>query len=300
MRKDFNKVLTECPRIGHRRSFKAQRRAKQYDLRDEDGNPVLRREGMRFRYDWFNDERKEFGEHLGPLRRFLRSAVGRRWDDVYSEICQSFDRRKVINDHIFQHLFSDVDVDTYLASGVPYVRRTHGPDRPCVGWSTYYIDPRDGVLRSGRTDPYAPSHKSLRRAAHAAEKAAVYRRIDRDNELRLIDGVWYQFVWCDLPAPTASWERPAAIEAAEWDAMGKEARRDVGVRVERPTAVADTLTGQAVWAGMSEGARYGSFYDRRTGMTYGSAGPHQPGRYRAEKRSPSRKTLRDAGLVGSS
>lgn len=45
-----------------------------------------------------------FTDNLEPLQRFLQQNVGRRWDDVYSELNQQLDRSTVTGLHVFQHL----------------------------------------------------------------------------------------------------------------------------------------------------------------------------------------------------
>jgi hypothetical protein len=54
-------------------------------------------------------EWRQFHDKLGPVYRFLESRVGRRWDDVRSEIARKFDIRTVAGRHIvFDHLLGSV------------------------------------------------------------------------------------------------------------------------------------------------------------------------------------------------
>ncbi len=51
----------------------------------------------------------EHKDRTNPCDRFLASRAGRRWDDVRSEICRRFDRRKlagmhVTNDHLLNRV----------------------------------------------------------------------------------------------------------------------------------------------------------------------------------------------------
>src|SRR3989338_3959300 len=59
--------------------------------------------------DWDENERplpcrkrpwKEFNDKLAPLRRYLRSQVGRSWNDVRSELTCRYDRRNLKNWHM--------------------------------------------------------------------------------------------------------------------------------------------------------------------------------------------------------
>jgi hypothetical protein len=47
---------------------------------------------------------KWLNENLQPLRRFLMSRRGKRWDDVYAELRRNLAPQSAIDMHIFQHL----------------------------------------------------------------------------------------------------------------------------------------------------------------------------------------------------
>ena len=57
-------------------------------------------------------------EHLGPLRRYLDSQVGRPWDKVFSEICAHIDRSSAVQDHVRDHVEDYVTVHVILIDGV--------------------------------------------------------------------------------------------------------------------------------------------------------------------------------------
>src|SRR5207244_2148033 len=90
---------------------------------------------------------KYFNEHLGPLRRFLHSNVGRPWDKVYSEICQHVDRGNVVQKHILTHLFEYVIVDVEMIDGEPYRKarsRSAYHSNPLRGPNQWYVCPKSG------------------------------------------------------------------------------------------------------------------------------------------------------------
>jgi len=89
MRADMHKVICEEPRHGGGRE-KSGRRAQLAD----DLLPTA--EGMRRPHR----DRKWFGEHLSPLRRWLRSQVGRPWNLVYGEACAVIKPDSVVRNHI--------------------------------------------------------------------------------------------------------------------------------------------------------------------------------------------------------
>src|SRR5438477_11087201 len=93
MRSDMHRVICEEPRHGGRYE-KLGRRA---NLADE---LLPKFEGMRRPHG----DRKWFGEHLGPLRRWLRSQVGRPWNRVYSEACAIIKPDSVVRNYIKLHI----------------------------------------------------------------------------------------------------------------------------------------------------------------------------------------------------
>ena len=83
MRADMAKVIVERPRLGGgMRRPKGIRKRERLAMADL----MPSREGIR--RPWRGGYRKMLNEHLGPLRRFLQSQVGRPWDKVHSEISQ--------------------------------------------------------------------------------------------------------------------------------------------------------------------------------------------------------------------
>jgi len=85
MRHDMAKVIVERPRWGGGMKFQrnAERKWQRVPL---DERP--RAEAIKERWRQSKVTLKQLNENLAPLRRFLRSRVGRPWDEVYSEICE--------------------------------------------------------------------------------------------------------------------------------------------------------------------------------------------------------------------
>ncbi len=95
MRKDMKHKLVETRRSGSGRNSKNMRYRRERivleEYEDEDGNLITdisdsnlssKKTGIRDQ-SW---DRKQFGENFAPLKRFVRSKVGKNWDKVYSEI----------------------------------------------------------------------------------------------------------------------------------------------------------------------------------------------------------------------
>lgn len=190
MRKDLNKQLCEHERHGSDRKFREVRRSKAFDIQDEDG-PVGGRESMTKRHNvgWRN---KEFAENFAPLWGVIRKNANRPWDKVYGELCEVFDRRSVINQHILTHLFDFVETKTYLNDdGEVWVRPSYGHPHALGGSSEYYVHPKTGLLLKNpkyRNWRVAQKEKAAKKAAEALK---THRVIDDKMELFCINDVWF-------------------------------------------------------------------------------------------------------------
>ena len=83
MQTDMAKVIVERPRCGGQRSRKG--RIRNFEL-------LPTKEGMQRRWT----DQKYLNENLAPLRRFLASRVGQRWDAVYAEINEQLAPRNAV------------------------------------------------------------------------------------------------------------------------------------------------------------------------------------------------------------
>jgi hypothetical protein len=190
MRDDMGKVLVERPRV--RAGFVQGKCGKGYlkyvarGLASDDGLP--RSEGTKRRYP--GHRQKHFNEHLGPLRKFVESNVGRPWDKVYAEICRHVDRGNVVQKHILTHLFQYVVVDVELIAGEPYRKPGQGWYRYGVlrGPNQWYVCPKSGLLKRAKVEP-----KPQRRARWQPERKAEppVGWVDSDRCVcRSADGRW--------------------------------------------------------------------------------------------------------------
>src|ERR1700704_765706 len=106
MRSDMHKVVVERPRWNPG-TGKHGRRA---NLSDE---LLPKFEGIKRPHA----HRKGLTDLLGPLKRWLRSQVGRPWNDVYSEACAVIKPDSVIRAHIKTHLLEFVERQTFMNDG---------------------------------------------------------------------------------------------------------------------------------------------------------------------------------------
>src|SRR4051794_25469022 len=108
------KVIVERPRRKGWAGSKPKGYRRQLAKFGEDGPP--HQEGIKARWQ---GNRKSFNEHLGPLRRYLDSQVGRPWDKIFSEICTHINRNSAVQDHVRDHVEDYVTVHAILIDGIP-------------------------------------------------------------------------------------------------------------------------------------------------------------------------------------
>jgi len=149
MRDDMAKVVTERPRRGHGNASKKTTgpRIWRFDPDTEYDEPsrlpVAR--GRQYGY-----EAKEFSDLINPLRRFLRSCIGKPWKRVHSELSRKLDRRSVTGSHIWDHVNAEIETDCYVgADRLAYSnrRRYLNTEIPVDG---LYVHPRTGLIREQR------------------------------------------------------------------------------------------------------------------------------------------------------
>lgn len=191
MRHDMAKVVTERPRIGHGvGSVKTGGRVRVTgDVEDFDGGrtrlKMSRLGGCRERKSVGGECHKSFSDLLGPLRGYLRKQVGRHWDDVYSELSQTLDKRSLTGIHIWDHVRTEVQQHCWMGvSGTIYSDTKYGSTRysPTCEVSGLYV------------------HPLTRRLCWSDRRAPRYRPpVDRDvvklgplADLRRVGGIWYE------------------------------------------------------------------------------------------------------------
>ena len=220
MRRDMKKVLVTEGRGGWvRRNMDARRlrheriRLYEADIEDEidellgpievDPQYTARARGtIRPR-----DKRKWFGEHLGPLKRFVGRRVGKHWDAVYSEICEVCPVGGPVLNHLFQHLWDYVRRAEEIeigADGKPYAtpnQRWYARRLEPYGWrQPYYVCPKSGMLR--RTP--RPRHRKVTRRDWKKREGRWFAKRD---------GVWFEVT---AERPAEPYRIPAADQLAKW------------------------------------------------------------------------------------
>ena len=270
MRHDMARVIVERPRLGAGRARKG---------RALDADDLPDHEGMRWPH---RSNRKGLNEHLGPLKRFLNSRVGQRWDKVYAEISAHLRPDSTVQQHVRDHL----DDFVLLQPGRPARPRYRGwDDRP---WhEPFYVDPVDGVLK--RTDDL-PELRAARRAERNRPKPPPDRiPLGPKAELRRIDGFWYEIRFAPLPEPvyvTVTETRKVALQPWRANSRVVEVKR-MERRLTTPP-VLDVLSGEYVHAGPG-------CDEKRAWQRFRAEHPGR--RYAVAKRRLSRAALRRHGLA---
>lgn len=131
MRRDFDRVIIERPRWGSRGPNQKTGGRVSPVADDLASRAPMRR------------TEKVQNDLLGPLRRYLRSNLGRPWNKVYSEICAAADARSLRGMHLRQHVAWEVERACVL-DGRDVVVASYGGYRPV---RRFYVHPKSGLLR---------------------------------------------------------------------------------------------------------------------------------------------------------
>lgn len=208
MRADMFKVIVETRRGGGLLQGKARK------FRNSEDAPA--KLGIRSGYR----SRKWTRDKLNPLYRYLHSQVGRPWNKVYSEICDTVDVRSTVQQHLRLHVDQFVELDVKLVGNEVYSSARYGtsPLKP----GELFVHPRTGLLLETKTRPRDVAY----RRKSAAERTDR-RVLDAQHQLHLIDGKWYLVQLAQLPQPPivtpVSAAQAGPIKRAEprWDVVLK-------------------------------------------------------------------------------
>jgi len=212
MRKDMAKVVVERPRHGQSNRARRGRTQRARGGNESEGHELLvKRESIEAMH---RDARKSFSDLLGPLRKFLGRRVGRRWDDVHSEMCAVLRGRSTTLQHILDH------VKWFVAKDILFDER--GKPIGAFGYPFRYNGLRPGQLyvdQKGflRRLPFKARQRQ-QRATGAARLAEVITEALPTARLELRDGALWRVnqdtvtgAWCLRNAATA---RHAEIDHA--------------------------------------------------------------------------------------
>lgn len=221
MRSDMHEVLIERPRHGWRIKTARGNKPRAAEWNGEDGFDRAYAP-PRVRTKYFNDL-------LSPLKRWLRSQVGRPWDKVWSELCSGMDSRTVTGRHLMDHARQFVSTDCRVdAEGRIWAfgQRWERSWQPVQG---LYVDPRSGLLRWREPQP----RRWFRRIPESSEDVLV----EKDGIRWKRRGVWYQVEVRKLERNAESGEAADFIWLDEPYAVVK--KRQLGTRELREAGLAN-------------------------------------------------------------
>jgi hypothetical protein len=149
----------------------------------------------------------------GPGHRFLRSQVGRPWNDVFAEICAHCRGRREAREGFLRH----VELHVQRVEGELY-RGGHRPLQP----GELYVCPASGLLRVTRERSRRPKEEGKRR----------FVRIDALHQCRVLDGVWHMVTLKRLPPdPRQSREQDVVLNRPVRDLSSDEMQKTYGDKV---------------------------------------------------------------------
>jgi hypothetical protein len=257
---------------------------------------------------------KPFNENLNPLRGWLNSIVGKKWDKCYSEMCKKFDMRGVINAHILEHLYGYLEMHAYLndagavvcISNYTYAGKagSRGLPQPISKCGKdYYVCPKDGTVKKTQKAP----RRSVIKQAEAdklKQRLAVSRQLSPTEVLHLIDGIWYHFDLEPVPDAKIVYVKPphkdvfktgyhfgADVDTRKeytWDELNQTERARQGAAQVLGTTARDEFTGDVVYRDQLGKVHYGVTWRANRG---------QSDVYHANKKSAGKKHLKLAGLA---
>ena len=139
-------------------------------------------------------------EHLGPMRRFLRSNVGRPWNKIYQDLCEHVALDNAVQNHVLSHIFDYVQLHVQLENGrITAMSRWGG--RRSLRPGEMYVCPSSGILKVVRP----PKSRPVSRRVQCSPRVQMHWR----------DNAWWEVRLGDYPADPGErrdiWlERPIA------------------------------------------------------------------------------------------
>lgn len=201
MRNDFTSVIVERARYGRSR---VHPKGARFSLKSLSG-PTLDDDAGSLDFDdsdihqsmnapWRHN-RKEKRIHLAPLRRYLRAQVGRPWNDVYSDVCHTFQGVVSNGDRLTNYIDWDVELNVRVRTcdGELITERGYS-----LGGNALFVHPETGILTLSPTSP-------RRRWKNKPRFEMV--TIDNDHKLVNVDGLWFVVTLATIPGEEVS-ERP--------------------------------------------------------------------------------------------
>src|SRR3954471_17249779 len=142
MREDMHELLVERPRWAHSARYPGAF-ARNQGTSGSRVEPPVREAMSRSRYG-----DKQLSENFAPLRRFLRSNVGRPWAKVHSEMATVLAPSNAVQRHVLDHVADFLYTNVYESEGTLWasLRRGPGPLGATSRRDVFYVHPRTKLL----------------------------------------------------------------------------------------------------------------------------------------------------------
>lgn len=141
MRQDMAKVIVERPRYGSR--LPSRKKGYGKFTQSTEIADLPKHEPMLGR--WRGRQRR-LNEHLGPMRRFLRSNIGRPWNKVHQELCEYVSFDNAVQAHVLTHVHDYVQRHVQICGRRIIAVRQWG-HRLEMRPGEMYICPNTGLLK---------------------------------------------------------------------------------------------------------------------------------------------------------
>jgi hypothetical protein len=178
MRKDMKKLICERPRSAHIINTDVNKLRRTKPEEDEVGGK---------RRGFIRD--RNLNDYLSPLKRFLAKAAakGRKWDDVYSEICEVLPKDGTLQIHVHDHLKYMVQKDVTSVDGELFDTKGELITRY---YNFFWVDAETGILNQ------------------AKEKRPRYKEFHNTGVIRLGERYFYQY---DSSLDRNRWSEPSIV-----------------------------------------------------------------------------------------
>lgn len=186
MRPDMAKIVIDADRHGGYNDIKLKSKKRRPKHKNHLDEMPTKMSMSRNRYG-----SKHPGDNLAPLYRWLAKQVGRRWDDVYSEINETIQGGFTSIDHVKQHLFERVKLEGIkMIDGWPHYfvpgSRYYSGSPWFELWRNYFYVNDQGILSAPPKGP-TPSEKERERSK---KEKKVIMLSDLFAVVK-IDGTWF-------------------------------------------------------------------------------------------------------------
>lgn len=191
MRKDAYYVATGLPRsgVGYYRNLPSEyRKAKKFkidenlEVHDEFSDSVLPMKSKNLGWD-----RKAVHIHYSFLQRYIESQIGKRWDDVYSEVKKAFAKQTKANLTAINYIKDLILTNPHFEDG-----KVYDPNRSYSrhGWYQYvglYVE--NGVIK--KTNEKRVSRKNQKKKRDEIYNSDPDEVTYKQYKFKRRDGIWY-------------------------------------------------------------------------------------------------------------